>query len=150
MMVLRRIVWRSIIGLGAGIVIGAISAVLLVTVLPKEWIGTWKTETKLDEYHLAWILWAAVTGIVAIVSLFMGCINLGRRFAFVIRGVLCGCVAGTMLTFFAAWLRDEWPFPVKGPETMISIGRNFVLPGFAVIGGIVGRIWIACLERRDE
>ncbi len=59
---LRKIVLRGIVGCVAGIVIGAISAALLMSIAPRDWIETWKTETKLEVHHLAWILWAALAG----------------------------------------------------------------------------------------
>lgn len=148
MTVLRQIVFRVIIGCLAGMVIGAISAALLMSASPKDWIETWKTETHLEEHQLAWILWAAVAGVIALLSLSVGGIDLGRRAGFVIWGILCGCVVATALTLFAAWFSDEWPFRVKAPQTAIDIGRNFLLPGFAILGGILGRILGPRLEAK--
>ena len=150
MTVHRQIVWRGVIGIITGTVIGAVSAAMLMSASPKEWLDIWKTKTNFEVYHLTWILWGAVTGIVTLLSLTIGGINFGRRAAFVIRGILCGCLTGTMLTLSAAWFNDEWPFRVKAPQTMIEIGRNFVLPGFAVIGGILGRIYFARLETQNK
>ncbi len=145
---LRKVVLRAIVGCVAGTVIGAISAALFMSITPKDWIETWKTETNLEVHHLAWILWATFTGVIAFLSICFGGIQLGRSTAFVIRGILCGCVVATMLTLLAAWFNDEWPFRGKAPQTMIDLGRNYLLPGFAIVGGILGRIMGPRLETK--
>jgi hypothetical protein len=139
-LMLRKIVLRGIVGCLAGVVIGAITAALLMSIVPQDWIETWKFETNLDVHHLAWILWATLAGAITLLSICFGGKQLGQSTAFVFRGILFGCVAATMLTLVAAWFNDEWPFRVKAPQTMIDIGRNYLLPGFGTIGGVLGRI----------
>ena len=144
----RKIVLRGIVGCVAGIVIGAISAVLLMEIVPQDWIETWKTETNLEVRHLAWILWAVLACAITSLSICFGGNELGRSAAIVVRGILCGCVVATTLTLFAAWFKDEWPFRVKAPQTMIDIGGNYLLPGFGMIGGVLGRFVAPRLEAK--
>lgn len=139
MATLGKMILRSIIGIFAVVVIGAVSAALLMWSAPDERIENWRTTTGLEEHHLAWLLWVIIAAITTILAATLGGLNLGRYASFIAQGILGGCVAGTILTLGSAWFNDEWPFRSKAPQTSIDIGRTYLIPTFAIIGGFLGR-----------
>lgn len=136
----RNIVSRGITGCVSGIVIGAVSAAMLISMTPQGWIETWESETTLEGHHLAWFLGAAIAGALILLSICSGGKQFDRSAAFTLRGILYGCLVATTLTLVAAWFNGQWPFRVKAPQTIIDIGRNYVLPVSAVVGGVWGRM----------
>lgn len=147
---IKRFFIRGIVGIIAGAIIGLTCAALLMSSVPDQWIETWKTETGLQEHHIAWLLWGSIAFAVVILSMTFGGIYLGRRAAFITRGILCGCLIATVTALGAAWFSDEWPFRVKAPQTSIAIGRSCLLPACAIIGGLMGQYLAARRDRKNE